>query len=158
VNAATVAPVMRDIPSNNKPGGATTQWGVQSYGAVRFEPSKTSQSLRQGLVEQRQIADSMYVDSRFAPVEDYDYAYQPPIPEHRVPPAAADVPGTRCRRGGECRAPPWAAPTAAALVGAARQCSVGETQRTQPACAATQQHAQAAIGKTVGSFLLPAAF
>eukprot|EP01049_Picozoa_sp_SAG25_P015027 SAG25_NODE_2890_length_1331_cov_1.515422_2_plen_153_part_00 len=80
VNAATAAPVLRDIPSNNKPGGATTQWGIQSYGAVRFEPSKTSQSLRQGLVEQRQIADSMYVDSRFAPVEDYDYAYQPPIP------------------------------------------------------------------------------
>jgi hypothetical protein len=80
VNAATAAPVLRDIPSNNKPGGATTQWGIQSYGAVRFEPSKTSQSLRQGLVEQRQIADSMYIDSRFAPVEDYDYAYQPPIP------------------------------------------------------------------------------
>eukprot|EP01047_Picozoa_sp_COSAG01_P112350 COSAG01_NODE_41107_length_455_cov_6.261236_1_plen_100_part_10 len=38
------------------------------------------------------------------------------------------------------RAPPWAAPTAAALVGAGRLCSVGETQRTPPACAATQQH------------------
>ena len=47
VNAATAAPTLRDIPSNNKRGGATTQWGVQSYGAVRYEPSKTSQSLRQ---------------------------------------------------------------------------------------------------------------
>jgi hypothetical protein len=65
VSAATAAPVLRDIPSNNKPGGSTTQWGVQSYGAVRFEPSKTSQSLRQGLVEQRQLADSMYADCCF---------------------------------------------------------------------------------------------
>jgi hypothetical protein len=44
-----------------------------------------------------------------------------------------------------CRAPPWVAPTAAALVGAARLCSVGET------LADATNVCSLAAGKTVGS-------
>ena len=36
--------------------------------------------LRQGLVEERRMAQATYTNPRLAPVEDYMFAYQPPIP------------------------------------------------------------------------------
>ena len=67
------------IPSNRAAGGSQTQFGIQSYGIVRASGPNNA-AIRQNLVQERQLAQSTYVNSALAPVEDYDYAYQAPIP------------------------------------------------------------------------------
>ena len=69
------------IPTNRAPGGSRTQFGIQSYGVVRAAaPGPMNTEIRQGLIEQRKLAQASYVNTALAPVEDYAYAYQAPIP------------------------------------------------------------------------------
>ena len=68
-----------NIPTNRYPGGSQTQFGVQSYGVVRAKASNNAE-LRQGLVQERRMAQATYTNPKLAPVEDYMFAYQPPIP------------------------------------------------------------------------------
>lgn len=69
------------IPTNRAPGGSRTQFGIQSYGVVRAAgPGPMNTEIRQGLVEQRKLAQASYVNTALAPVEDYVYAYQAPMP------------------------------------------------------------------------------
>ena len=69
------------IPTNRAPGGSRTQFGIQSYGVVRAAaPGPMNTEIRQGLIEQRKLAQASYVNTALAPVEDYAYAYQAPMP------------------------------------------------------------------------------
>ena len=74
---------IQGIPSNRVPGGVQNQWGVQSYGivpAVDTEDATDNTKLRQGLVQERRLAESAYIDPTLAPVEEYLSSYQAPIP------------------------------------------------------------------------------
>ena len=68
-----------NIPTNRYPGGSQTQFGVQSFGVVPAKASNNAE-LRQGLVQERRMAQATYTNPKLAPVEDYMFAYQAPIP------------------------------------------------------------------------------
>lgn len=58
------------IPTNSRPGGSTTQWGVQSYGVIP-NPSVYAGQIREAAVLRRHIDDAQYVRPEFAPQEQF---------------------------------------------------------------------------------------
>ena len=58
------------IPTNSRPGGSTTQWGVQSYGVIP-NPSVYAGPIREAAVLRRHTDDAQYVRPEFAPQEQF---------------------------------------------------------------------------------------
>ena len=58
------------VPTNTRPGGTMTQWGIQSYGVIP-NPSPYAVPLRETAVAQHNALDQSYVRPEFAPQELY---------------------------------------------------------------------------------------
>ena len=56
------------IPTNSRPGGTPTQWGIQSYGVIP-NPSVYAGQIREAAVLRRHTDDAQYVRPEFAPQE-----------------------------------------------------------------------------------------
>ena len=58
------------IPTNSRPGGSMTQWGVQSYGVIP-NPSVYAGPIRESAVMRHRADDAQYVRREFAPQDQF---------------------------------------------------------------------------------------